>query len=485
MTQIESILKNNGPMLSGDLATILLKNGVATKDAARKQIQRAKSPVRKIRGFFTDNQSFLYLEGQFQRDVFFQGLGNAFSASAKRCAAIISLIEYHYGFMSSEHAPAYSFSPVNKLIGHKLFKGVVQELQNLNVISYEEGLYRLHADMMDNTVVNLTKYKAIETAKNFVLAQFTSWARSIGLVSYNTAQYYSEFSKFQWAFTSPSYIKSLTRYDNQKLIPAFVLADILIGKEATEQNVSFFIEKVLIVSAQRNSSRILPFLIVESVTPDALKKLKENGIVVAFVNKLFGIEYQQLLQSLINTITNAGAILKKNPEAYLDLIQKINRLVDGKTNNLRGDLFELAVGYYHSRQCQSLDIGKRILFEGQPKEIDVLAIYHDCIVVSECKGYKSLLTLSVVEEWVTQKLPLLRDWILDQPPYEGKHIVFQLWSTGGFDVQALEYLQHISARTKKYRIEFFDQEQIKIKAKDTGSKKFSEILQQYYFGEDL
>ena len=485
MTQIETILKNQGPLLSGQLAEILMKNGAVSKDAARKQIERAKSPVYKIQGFFTDNQSFLYLEEQYQKEAFFQGLRTAFSLAAKRCSAIVSLMDYHYGFIDSAHAPAYSFSPIKKLVGHKLFNGVIQQLQMLNVVSQDESFYRLHPDLMDYSVVNLTKYKAVETAKNFVLAQFNSWARSIGLISYNTAQYYSEFSKFQWAFTAPSYIKSLTRYERDKLVPAFVLADILIGKEATEQDVSFFVEKVLIVTSQRNSSKILPFLIVESVTPEALKKLKENGIVVAFVNKLFGMEYQQLLQSLINTVTNAGAILKKNPEAYLELIQKLNRLVDGKTNNLRGDLFELAVGYYHSRQCQSLDLGKRILFQGFPKEIDVMAIYHDRIVVSECKGYKSLLSLSVVEEWVKEKVPFVRDWILDQRPYEGKPIVFQLWSTGGFDTQALEYLLHISSRTKKYRIEFFDQEQIKIKAKETGSKKFTEILQQYYFGEDL
>lgn len=485
MTQIETILRKQGPMLSGELAAILMKNGAPSIDAARKQIQRTRLPVRKIRGFFTDNQSFLYLEEQYQKEIYFDGLKHSFSIAAKRFHTIVSLLEYHHGFLQESHAPAYSFSPVKNLIGHKLFSGVMRDLLNLNVVSWEEPMYRLNTHLLDTAVVNMTKYKAIETAKNFVLAQFTSWARSIGLVSFNTAQYYSEFSKFQWAFTSPSYIKSLTKYRKEKLTPAFVLADILIGKDAGEQDVAFFIEKVLIVTAQRNSAHILPFLIVESVTAEALKKLKENGIIVAFVNKLFGNEYQHLLQALINTITNAGAILKKNPDDYLNLIQKINKLVDGKTNNLRGDLFELAVGYYHSRQCQSLDIGKVIRLEGRPKELDVFAIYHDRIVVSECKGYKTLLDRSVVEEWVTAKLPFVRDWVLEQTPYEGKHLVFQLWSTGGFDADALEYLQAVSSKTKKYRIEFFNQEQIKLKARETNSKKFTEILQQYYFGEEL
>lgn len=485
MTELEQLLKRSGPLLSGEIASHFETTERVSKEAIRKRLSRAAPPVSRLKGFFADNQSMMYLQEQYKKEEYFDGLREACKKSARRLYSIISALEYHNGFLHADHIATYSFSSVGKLKGHKMAKLTIEKLAELDVISFDDSLYRLNPYLLSGTPSNIIKYRAIETAKNFVLSQFTSWARNIGLTSFNTAKYHSEYGKFQWAFTSPSYIKSLTKFANTKLNPAFVVADILIGKEANADDVAFFIEKVNIVAAQRNASRMLPFLIVESVTPEALIRLKENGIIIAFVNRLFGNEYQELLKALINTITNAGAILKKNPNEYLNLLAKIDKLVEGKTNNLRGDLFELAVGFYHSQHCQTLDIGKQIRFEGLSKEIDVFAVYQDKVVIAECKGYKSVLTKQEVESFVSDKIPFLRDWLLDQPPYENKKYVFEIWSTGGFDSDAKEYLDEISKRTKKYKIEFLEQDQIKEKARETGSKRFSDMLQQYYFGDGL
>lgn len=51
---------------------------------------------------------------------------------------------------------------------------------------------------------------------------------------------------------------------------------------------------------------------------------------VASVKELFGEGYVELLKNLINTITNAGVILRKEPDKYIDLMQKLTKLVDGK-----------------------------------------------------------------------------------------------------------------------------------------------------------
>lgn len=472
-------------MLSGEIAAILMKSDAVNNEAIRKRISRTKPPVSKIKGFFADNQSFLYLQKQYNKEIFFDGLRVAFKIGAKRFYSILRAIEYHNGYLNIDHVANYSFSPISNLKGHKNISAIIKELINLNVLVEDEEMYRLHPFLLKVTASNYRNYKALETAKNFVLAQFLSWARYIGLSSFNTGTFHSQFAKFQWAFTSPSYVKTLPIRLKERVIPAFVVADILIGKEASEEDVNFFIEKILIVSSQRTPIRIIPFLIVESVSLDALKKLKENGVIIGLVNKLFGSEYQELLRALINTVANAGAILKKNPEAYLDLITKINKLVDGKTNNLRGDLFELAVGFYHSQQCQSLDIGKLINYEGQQREIDVFAVYHDHIVIAECKGYKAQLSKDVVEDWLGRKVSVIRDWILNQPAYADKDIVVEIWSTGGFHDEALAVLKEAKKRTKKFKIDFFARDEIIEKAKSLKSRKFNDILQQYYFGEEL
>lgn len=485
MTSIEIILRNNGPLLSGELADLLEKESGASKEAIRKRISRARLPISRIRGFFADNQSFFYLQEQYNKEIFYHGLLEAFKKGAKRFYAVIKAIEYHYGYLKMEHLPCYTFSPTQNLVGHKRISKIIEELIGLNIVSFEEDSYRLHPFIIEKINPSYKEYKAIETAKNFILTQFLSWTRSIGLTSYNTGLFYSEFAKFQWGFTSPSYVTSLTFSAGGKIVPAFILADVLIGREAEEEYVNFFIEKIKILNSQKNLSKFIPFLIVDSVSPQALTLLKKNGVVIGFVNKLFGYEYSDLLKALINTITNAGAILKKNPEVYLDLIAKLNKLVDGKTNNLRGDLFELAVGFYHSRLCRSLDIGKQINFEGSRKEMDVFAVYTDEIKVAECKGYKNKVTKDEVEVWLSEKLFVLRKWIIDQPAYDNKNITFEFWSTGGFDDDAIEKLEYAKKTVKKYRIEYCDQSQIIEKAKEVKSKRFNDILKQYYFSEEL
>jgi hypothetical protein len=485
VTSIESVLRNNGPMLSGELAEILLKDGDANKEAIRKRLSRTKLPITRVGGFFADNQSMFYLQEQFNSEIYFDGLLTAFKKGAKRMYAVIKAIEYHHGVIKVEHLPCYTFSPTNNLTGHKKITKVIKELVDLKVILIEDGAYRLNLFLSKKRNSNYNEYKAIETAKNFVLIQFLSWARSIGLTSYNMGSFYSEFAKFQWGFVSPSYINSLTSSLNGKITPAFVCADVLIGKEAKEEDVTFFIEKIKILNAQKRLSKFIPFLIVDSVSANALKSLKSNGIVVGFLNKLFGYEYSDLLKALINTITNAGAILKANPEQYLILIEKLNKLVDGKTNNLRGDLFEMAVGFYHSRLCQSLDIGKQINFEGARKETDVFAVYANEIKVAEFKGYKNKVTKEEIELWLSDKINVIRKWILNQPAYDNKSITFEFWSTGGFEDDALEKIKYATETTKKYNIQFYDQASIIEKVKEVNSKRFNDILRQYYFGEEL
>ncbi len=484
MTSIESILKKKGPLLSGELAKIIGDTTGASNEAIRKRLSRAAKPIYRIKGFFADNQVFFYLEEHYTQEIFFEKLRQAFKSAAKRMYVVIKAIEFHQGYLKIGHLPAYTFSPIEKLVGHKLVYTLIEELKNLRVIQSDGEAYILNLHITSIRPSSNKEYKAIETAKNFVLTQFLSWARSIGITSYNTGAFYSEFAKFRWGFTSPSYISSLTRQAGDRIVPAFILADVLIGKESTEDDVLFFVEKVKILRAQKNPSRHIPVLIVDSVTPEALQLLKKNGVVVGFVNKLFGYEYSDLLKALINTITNAGAILKRNPEQYLDLISKLNKLVDGKTNNLRGDLFELAVGFYHSRLCRSLDIGKQINHDGYTREIDVFAVYANEVKVAECKGYKTKITLSQIDDWL-KTISIIRNWMLDQNPYRDKDLVFEFWSTGGFKSDALKKLKEVSRTVKKYQILYYGPKEIMQKGKEVKSPKFNDILRQYYFGEDL
>ncbi len=224
----------------------------------------------------------------------------------------------------------------------------------------------------------------------------------------------------------------------------------------------------------------MPFLIVDNVNDEAFKKLKEKGIIIGFINKLFGSEYEELLKSLINTVTNAGAVLKNNPEDYIKLIEQLGKLVDGKTNNLRGDLFELAVGYFHSNICQNLDIGKKIISYGKQREMDVHAVYQSEIRIAECKGYKHPISKAEVEKWTNDKIPVIYSWAKEVNTNVNKTIVFEFWSTSGFSEEALEFLKLKASSTKRYSIEFYGEKEILEKARKSNAQKLIDILREYF-----
>ena len=479
MYDINKKIEKEGPKLSRELIDLIVENDKVTEVTARQRLKRVKTPINKIKGLFSDNQILFYHEKIYKKSEFFNALTEAFKLSGKKYFTIINSILYHYGFLNKDKLAAFSFNPINNLKGHKRIDTMINELINLEVIYQEENYYKLNSLVASKE--NIRHSKSLEVVESFIAEQFNNWSRGIGLTSYDSAKYYSEFGKFLWAYVSPSYVSTLIKYNKEKIVPGFVIADILIGNKNNIESISFFLNKIEILKSIKTMPTFLPFLITDTLEQDAFTKLKEKGIIIGFIDKMFGSGYIELIKSLINSITNASAILKKNPDAYLKLIDSINKLVVGKTNNLKGDLFELAVGYYHIQKCKMLDIGKIINFEGKQGEIDVLAVYHDKVIIAECKGYKTKIDKDEIEQWVSKKIYLIRRWLLSLEPYANKEIVFEHWSTGGYTNEAIKYISE--KRINKFKLEFIDLEKMKEKSKEINSNKFIKILREYYMPE--
>lgn len=480
MTNLEKIIYEKGPLLSSELIDVVSNENNKLKNTTiRKRLTRLDDDIYKIKGLFVDNQALFYHRDIHGTTEYYSGLKRALKKAGKQYNIVLNSLDFHNGYLKSNQLASYSISPIQKLKGHVLFDSVILKLKNLHLI-YEEGENTVLAKNISENDHELRRSKGIDVGKNFILIQFNDWSRKLGLVSYNSSRFQGEFGKFQFNFVAPSYIGSLTKKSGDKIIPAFVIADILIGNPINESQVEFFINKINVLKTQKKLSPFLPFLIVDSVDPKALNKLKSHGVVIGFTNELFGDTYKDLLNSLINLVTNAGAILKKNPDAYLDLISKLNKLVSGKTNNLRGDLFELAVGYYHGRFSKNIDIGKIITQDGIQREIDVFSYYPNKIVVSECKGYNSPIEKNDIDKWLGEKIPVIRKWILNQPSISDFQVIFEFWSTGGFTPEAKELINNRKESTKKYIINTFELDEMIELSKSTKTKKFTEILQEYY-----
>lgn len=483
MTYLEKVIKERGPVLSSELLESLMNNEKnLSNEAARKRLSRIGNNVFSVRGMFANGQKLFFHRDIYQKEEYYFGLREALEKSGKQYNIILKALEYHFGSISAKQLASYSGNPINKLKGHLLFDSAIIKLIDLKLIKLDDEYVYLSSSITDKKI-NHRHAKGVEIAKNFILLQFNDWARKIGMISFNSSTFHSDFGNYQFNLVAPSYIASLTKFSSNTIVPAFVIADVLIGNVINGNDVDFFISKINVLKSQKNLPNFIPILIVDSIENEALNKLKSQGIVIGFTEQLFGSEYKDLLDSLINLVTNAGAILKKNPEAYLDLMNKLNKLVDGKTNNLRGDLFEFAVGYYHGQLSTSIDISKNILFEGQQREIDVLSVYHNNITISECKGYNKQTSKEDIEIWLGEKVPIIRKWLLSQNLSDGREIIFEYWSTGGFTDEANSLLVERKSSTKKYTIITYDLDEMVSLAKKNRLRKFTEVLRNYYTKE--
>jgi len=486
VTSIKDIIKSKSPILTGQIIKELrLAGWMQSDDALRQQISRTRDEnIFRLRGYFANRQTLFYIKDDYNSVEFSEGLRAAIKSDAKQYNYILNALEFHRGSLPSEQLAAYTVNPVSNVKGHVTFDSAIEKLKTLELLNrYTDENISLN-ESRSQIVSNQRLSMAIQLVKDTLLIQFNDWARKMALTSYDASSFYSPFGNFCFAFVAPSYVSTLTRWKDEKIAPGYLVADILVNNNITPDQVEFFIKKVDILKAQKNTPQFLPFLIVDSVDPEALNYLKSNGIIVGFVNQLFGDEYSALMKALINSVVNAGAILKKNPEQFLDLIKKLKSLVSGKTNNLRGDLFEMAVGYYHSKMgCGTLDIGKLISHEHLQREMDVYAVYGNKVVVAECKGYNYPITKSDIEIWRDEKIAVIRKWILDQPSLNDKEIHFQYWSTGGFSEDARTLIETMEA-TKKYNVDFFDPKKIMHTSGLAKSKKFNDIMQDYFLKQD-
>lgn len=480
MRRIIQILKERGPMLSGELAVCLQNRHGISNESARKIISRSAAPISKMRNIsFERNQKYIYLQEQYNTEQYFRNLFNAFKSSSKNYYQILLAIQSNGGFISKGVLANYSSAPVENLTRHTRYDLILKRLIELDFISEElDGYYQL---LYPQSVKDdLKNTKAIELAKKTVIQDFCDWLKKINFIAYNSDKgfyHQANFAKFQWSFTAPSYINDIADRKNNN--PGFWIGDICIGKSAGIGDVQFFVDKVDIIKTFRNIKRFIPVFIADNFTKEAHKLLKEKGIVCAKIGNLFSDTYADTLRELASIVKNTAAIISNEPEKFVDYINRVS-LLEGKMGNLVGDLFESSVGYYFSRiGCNYFELNKIARYENIQKEIDVYVIRDGKIKIVECKGIKSPLDHEYVKKWLSDNVPAIYKSLKQQN--SEAVIEFEIWSVGGFIDESLDILRKAKAQTKKYSIDFFDASEIMKRAKEAKCdillKSIESILQ--------
>ncbi|MCM1156619.1 MAG: hypothetical protein NC314_03170 [Roseburia sp.] len=481
--KVIELLKKHGPMLSGDLARLFEKEYGVSNTAARQALSRARPPVNKICTLsFEKNQKFFYLESQFMSQKYMEGLLTAIQENSQVNWIYICAFQAQRGYVSKSILPALVSSPVKNVKGHKLHRRVIEDLLSCHMIEeYDDTRWKL-SDWVPATSQNLPSSTGIEVVKKQIVHDFASWARNLNLVGYESTKTIFEdaqFANFQWAFTAPSYVQPLYNIEQQK--NGFIVADVFYGRTADLEDIQFFLNKISIIRNYKKLPSFLPVLLLENATPEALKALKEQKVVVAFIKNLFDQRYVELLAQIVTVFTNASAIVSKDPDQIEKLFAEIARS-EGRYNDIIGDFFEIMVGYYYqSIGIRYLTIGKTIHIPNSDKtnEIDLLVEREGKIIVVECKATRSATDEKYVEKWLNKNIPQIRKWLLDRYPdiwnYE-----FQIWSLGGFTKEAQDMLQKAGENTGKYKIESFDKEQILKMVQEKKVQHIADLLREYF-----
>jgi len=480
MTKCHEVLLHFGPMISSDLSDILVRDHGMLKNTASQMISRDQS-ILKVKGFFTSSQSFCYLEEQINQSDFYDILLTSLFEHGRKYWYCLNALKMSGGIISQKYLECYTNYPIVPLKSHIPFREVLQKFVEQKILIFNEDRYLL-SPKFNKSFTSYGYYTTIELIKDAVLENFHSWTKTIGFISFNTGETFKEYGKFSFGFKGVSYVTGLM--DGTK--NGFVVADILMGHPIYENDVRFFIEKINTIKQFNKSSRLIPFLLVDDLDQNALKLLKANGIVVGFIKELFGQKYAETLIELVNILNNAGASLKQTPEKYLDLIRHLKKYNEGLANNIKGTLLEFVVGHLHSVKCQNLDLGREIIdINGNKHEMDVLAIYDDKIVVSECKATKALIDRKTIDKWEHNKLSAFYNWVKSVEPYKEKNIVFEYWSTSGYTVEALGSLNHLKNSSKRFKVEFYDGNDIKDKAKAMKNKKLKEVIDNFFLNSKV
>jgi hypothetical protein len=120
--------------------------------------------------------------------------------------------------------------------------------------------------------------------------------------------------------------------------------------------------------APEKRAPILPMLVADRFDKDALKRAREEGVVPATIQAIFGPEFAAALRELSRALTDAlkGAL---DTVQLASIIKRIST-VEGALGNLRGTLFEYIVAEITRTQCPGLTVRMNKLCKG-PENIDM------------------------------------------------------------------------------------------------------------------
>ena len=483
------------------MATQLMLEGNIQREAARKRISRVRKPIYRFPvNVLPKGEKFLYLDCQRSSEQFWTAFHNALRETRSVFGYAIDAIVPRAGVIPTNEFAVVSGAPIamkkqvsaSRLLATLIEAGVLEKIYD-PILGDCVALSRYE---LGRTDFNEARTRRI--VERIVLDGVREWIRNLGFGSYNSVAIRGDarscvVGPFTWDLTAPSYLQPLTwSNDKSRLAKSgsklgFVAADVFAGSTLDEFHIRYFIHKSGLVKAAIPAP-VLPILIADRFTKQALYEGRSNGVLMATPTNLFGDDVGKALVDLTHTLRNAAAVVAKDPKKLVYLIETLSA-IEGSAGNLRGTLFELMAAYLARNNARSIDVGVTATDPETKRssDIDVLQIRtrDECTCI-ECKAKLpgGTVTLEEVEKWL-KCIPIYRGYLRANRQFQEMKISYELWTTGSYDDDALEKLNYEKQRRSVSEIAWYDGETVYEIATRAKESSISDTLRNHILKNPL
>lgn len=433
--QIIDILKEQGPLLSGELTKHMVLRYGLKDGSARTRIKRAleagqiqRSPVS-----FKNNSRLYFLKNQSLK----RKVSEIMTPLDCPESYVFNALAVEDGFLFWEEVSKLSACSLNKISKKKSIDQLVNNLDQLKVIKivnrdntndkYIKFDPDYHSTRLESSNLELRRRSLV--FNKLILNELVGWLQRISLMGWNS-QICDEnngvvvFNNYMFDAIGYSYIFGLYRTDKSdslyspslKKAGSPILVDCIVYRRTDLFDIASFIKRIENVSGPINKNKnpyfkILPVFFVSFISPKARDLAKKKGIIIIPIEEVFGKSIIKLVESILkipSSNNSLGAIEKalkdiKSESEAENSTSESNKVL-GRFNNLKGLLFNYLVAYIFSQmQYSSPKVG--VKFQGT---LDDSMVRMDCecdlvvgtprkdsVIICEVKGYSGNQTVKL------------------------------------------------------------------------------------------
>lgn len=465
--EVVDYLAAHGPRLSGDVAGAIVETLGISPQAARKRIERLlrSESIRTVNLTFPRRAQFLYLPAQYGSPRFWRNLATALEESNGAYARAIWALRARGGVIPLTHfeSAAGSSSGARQLSGESVYKRLVAVglFQDIEVPGLGACVALAKGDSYIDDLVPGVRARLV--AETVLLQSVQEWAAKLGLGSFHTFKLRSnvpgmaqKVASFEWDLSAPSFLGPLATWTGAgKPKPGFLAVDVLLTDEVELDDVRPFVYKCTSLRQLSGVGRCLQFFVAHRYSKPALDMIRRAGIVPATPESLFGTEVGRALMELADTLTHA-ATQAVDPEKFAQLFDRLGK-TEGAAGTLRGALFEFVVAdlIRHTVANPEITMNKIYRWNGKDAaEVDVRVVTKDQeIRFIECKGLLPgrVLRDQDVDDWLTKRIPIVRQHTLENAELKGHRLRFEMWLTGELSEEAKAKIEAAKAEVDPRR----------------------------------